>query len=139
MKLLLLVPLVLATAGCISQKIIPVKPVAAEQVCIVKNFMVRSEFAEIYKAQLVRNGYSPTLVDSEELAAGCAMKSTFTATWGFHWGQYLSTADILVFKGDEMIGRATYHAPFASPLKHGRIAPKIENLVDQLFPAVAKQ
>jgi len=50
-----------------------------------------------------------------------------------YWGPYLADADLNVFSGDKLVGRAKYHAP-AGLGSHGSVEAKIGALVDQMLP-----
>lgn len=121
-------------SGCVSQKVNQVKNIGNEEICIIKNPQVRSAFVNAYIEALKNNNYAVSLKNDESEAKNCVITSTYTAVYKFHWGQYLSTAELKVFEKGTLIGQAKYKAPFASPAKHGRIAPKIAALSNELFP-----
>lgn len=135
MKLCWMAAVALLLAGCISQNITPVAGIADGNVCVVRNPSVRSAVLEIYVAELTESGYQPAVVDDDTpAAAGCRVKTYYTATWGFHWSVYLSTASIEVYQDGRPAGMAKYRAPYASLAKFGRTEPKIRALVKELFP-----
>lgn len=124
----------LAVVGCTTTNVRPVESKSGDTVCVVHNQAVKIDFLQIYTAQLSANGYQPKVIASRSDAQGCTYLSTYFATWGMHWGPYLAHAKIDVYRDDVNVGTALYKAPYASPAKHIHSAPKIQELVDQLFP-----
>lgn len=124
----------IAVSGCVSQKVSRIKDIGNEEICIIQNPDVRLAFVNAYIDALKKSNYAVSLKKNQLEAKDCVITSTYTAVYKFHWGQYLSTAELKVFEEGNLIGEAKYRAPFASPAKHGRIAPKIAALSDELFP-----
>lgn len=103
---------------------------ADKTICIVDNKRVRVDFRDAYERQLQAKGYATKVIAGGET---CPTTSTYEATYGFHWGAYLATARLTIYKDGVEAGRATYKAPYASPEKHGRVEGKVEALVAQLL------
>ena len=129
-KILLLLTSI-ALVSCVSVKVTKAPNIHGKLICIVNNPEVRSAFRDAYERQLVSKGYATKIVDT---TSACDITTTYTATYGFHWGMYLSTAVLTINDHGKEVGRADYSAPYASPAKHGRVEGKIENLVAKLLP-----
>ncbi len=129
--ILIIATLVLPLAGCVSMQVIKATSISDKTVCIVDNPAVRVEFRDAYERQVQAKGYETKIVDTN---VACPTTSTYTASYGFHWGVYLASAQLTIYRNGKEIGKATYHAPYASPEKHGRVEGKIEALVTQLLP-----
>ncbi|AWF81301.1 hypothetical protein BTJ40_10995 [Microbulbifer sp. A4B17] len=87
---------------------------------------------DAYKMSVEQLGYKATI--KKPTGHDCDVTSTYTATYGMHWGVYLATADLNVFKNNKLVGRAEYRAPRADLSKHGRVSGKIDKLVKELLP-----
>ena len=123
--------LVWLLTGCVSKQIVQATGITDKTVCIVDNPSVRPEFRDAYERQIRAKGYETKIVAD---VASCLTTTTYRATYGFHWGAYLSSAQLTVFSSGKEIGKAIYKAPYADPSKHGRVEGKIETLVSQLLP-----
>lgn len=122
---------VLCLAGCVSTQVTKAPRIPDKTVCIVDNPAVRVAFRDAYERQVRAKGYETKIVASN---TDCPTTSTYTASYGFHWGVYLASAHLTIYSNGRQIGDATYHAPYVSPAKHGHVEGKIEALVAQLFP-----
>ena len=133
MKIWFLVLIALHTlSGCVSQtvdKVVGLSP--NDEICIINNPAVRKDFENAYRASIEKMGYKTKLLAVGD--SSCEFTSTYVANYRMHWGTYLSRADLQIFKGNSLIGRAQYKAPRADPSKHGRVADKIDGLVKELF------
>ncbi|MES9905152.1 MAG: Sbal_3080 family lipoprotein [Sedimenticola sp.] len=133
MKYLILVSLVVILSGCTSLDVTSAKNIDGNEICVINNVSVKKDFTDAYIRQINENGYKSRLIDESE-KNGCIITSTYAATYGFHWGVYLKTAELNVFNKNELLGKASYKAPYASPEKHGRVENKIDAMVDKLLP-----
>lgn len=118
-------------AGCVSTTVVQAPSLSSKTICIVDNPSVRQAFRDAYERRIAAHGYDTKIVDA---SASCDIVSTYSATYGNHWGVYLATATLTINDHGKEVGRATYKAPYASPEKHGRVEGKIEALVAQLLP-----
>ncbi len=133
MKILLPLIFFVVLSGCVSSNVKNVKGLTGnEEICIVENKAVRHDFLKAYQRQINQKGYKTQIIEPTE-SSTCVYTTTYSATYGFHWGMYLATAKLKVFNGADLVGKATYQAPFASPAKHGRVEGKINILVDELL------
>ena len=123
--------LVLSLAGCVSTQVTKATSIPDKTLCIVDNPNVRVAFRDAYERQVRAKGYETKIVNSD---ATCPTTSTYTASYGFHWGVYLASARLTINSNGKQIGEANYHAPYASPEKHGHVEGKIEALVKELLP-----
>jgi hypothetical protein len=117
--------------GCVSLNATRAPVTAGDAICIIKNPEVREAFLEAYERQLRAKGYTTKVIAEP---ASCKITSTYTATYKFHWGLYLSTAELTISSSGREIGRAVYSAPYVSPLKHGEVEGKIQSMVEKLLP-----
>ena len=132
-KIILAFCLVSILSGCTSLNVQPVKNIKNSEICVINNGVINPDFTSAYLRQIKSNGYQAKLINKSE-SANCEFTSTYTATYGNHWGVYLATAKLTILKNGTVIGEANYKAPFASPAKHGRVEGKINDMVDQLLP-----
>jgi hypothetical protein len=132
MKLTLLATaLVVSLSGCVSTQVIKATGLSDKTLCIVDNPAVRVDFRDAYERQVQAKGYQTKIVPTN---AACPTTSTYQASYGFHWGMYLASAQLTVYSNGKEVGKAIYKAPYADPAKHGRVEGKIETLVAQLLP-----
>ena len=128
---LLAVFLAVAVCACTSLSATKATNLAGKEICIVDNPSVRQVFRQAYENQIRAKGYD-TKVVADKVA--CPLTTTYEASYGFHWGVYLSSADLKLFNQGTEVGSATYKAPFASPEKHGRVEDKIAAMVAKMLP-----
>ena len=107
----------------------------SEEVCIVDNKYVKPDFRDAYERRINANGYKTKIIPARK-DSSCELVSTYSATYGQHWGVYLKTAVLKVYRSEKLAGEAKYKAPYASPGKHGRVENKIESMVNQLLPKI---
>lgn len=120
-------------AGCASTQITKVAQVESEEICIVDNPRERQAFRDAYERTIQAKGYKTRVVID---AKDCRVSTTYTSGMGYSgWGPYLSDADLQVFSGDKLVGRATYHAKKV-PTSNGKFENKIGALVDQMLPSL---
>lgn len=127
--LALLLPIVLS--GCISLNTTKATNIGSKEICIVDNPAVWQDFRDAYARRIQAKGYKTQIVKE---ATACQFTTTYAATYGYHWGLFLSTAELKIFNGEVQIGQASYRAPWGNPLKHGSFENKVESMVDQLLP-----
>jgi hypothetical protein len=132
-KFILMAMVTLWLSGCTSIKINPVAGINTDEIiCIIKNPGVNQNFVEAYKASIESVGYQATIKESDD--GSCVVTSNYSAHYGMHWGMYLASADLKIFKNKTLVGQAIYNAPRSDFTKHGRITKKIDTLVLSLFP-----
>lgn len=128
--------LILASAivsGCVSHTVQPVTGLNdVNEICIVRNHRVTGAFFEAYQSTLEKVGFATRDVATSD---GCETYTSYSANYGFHWGMYLSRAELNVYSGETLVGSATYKAPRADLSKHGRVEDKVQKLVDEMFSA----
>ena len=120
--------------GCVSMNVNKVDDLRGnEEICIVDAPSVRQAFRDAYERRIIEKGYQTRIITNIN-DPSCELTTTYFATYGSHWGLFLATADLKVFRGAKLVGEAWYHAPWASPAKHGRVEPKIGSMVNALLP-----
>ena len=120
--------------GCVTMNAKKVSDLKGnEEICIVDTSSVRPSFRDAYERRIRANGYQTRII-TDKNNPSCELTTTYYATYGTHWGLFLATAELRVFRGDKVVGAASYNAPWASPAKHGRVEPKIGSMVNELFP-----
>jgi len=120
--------------GCVSMNVKKVSDLKGnEEICIVDAPSVRQAFRDAYERRIIENGYQTRII-TDKNDPSCELTTTYFATYGVHWGLFLATAKLKVFRGAKLVGEASYHAPWASPAKHGRVEPKIGSMVNELLP-----
>ena len=117
--------------GCVSLDATKAVYIDGKEICIIENPDVRPAFLTAYERRLQEKGYKTQIIKD---ALACQTTSTYTATYGEHWGVYLARAELKIFNNGTLIGQARYRAPHASPEKHGRVESKIESMVELLLP-----
>ncbi len=134
-KIVLIISFVLSISGCTSLNVQSAKNIGESEICVIENKSINPDFTTAYLRQIKSNGYKAKLISRENKSA-CEFTSTYTATYGQHWGVYLATSELTIYKNNNVIGRAKYKAPYASPAKHGRVEDKIDEMVNELLPAL---
>ena len=126
----------LSVAGCtITTHVDPIPPSTIPSLCIADNPKVFSkQFLPTMQAQLARRGIATTVYEGTP-PAGCTMHVEWEAHWSWDMALYLEYADIKVYDGDALVGRATYDARNAEATfaKFGRGDEKLGKLLDQLL------
>lgn len=133
-SVLLSLSLSIVLTGCVSLDVTKATTLSGKEICIIDNPNVRQDFRDAYERRIHEKGYKTQIINE---ASACQITSTYTATYGNHWGPYLATSELKIFNGRVLIGQARYKAPYASPEKHGRVENKIESMVDQLLPSIS--
>ncbi|VAW91873.1 hypothetical protein MNBD_GAMMA21-2808 [hydrothermal vent metagenome] len=133
-KVIFILFMFLTISGCTSLNVKPAHNVGNNEICVIENNGVNPDFTTAYLRQIKNNGYRVKIVNSDE-AVNCEFTSTYSATYGQHWGVYLATSQLKIYHKGLVIGEAKYNAPFASPAKHGRVEDKIDDMVNELLPA----
>ena len=125
--------------GCsITTRVDPLPSVSMPSVCIHENEAVWSkQFLPMLRDQLGRHGISTT-VFGEDRPADCRWHLEYEAQWKWDLAVYLRYADIRVFDGDALVGRATYDARDGSGRldKFGHTDEKLAPLLDALLASV---
>jgi len=123
--------LIFPLTACTSLHTTKAEHLADKVVCIVNNPSVETVFRDAYERQIRAKGYDTKIIAKGE---ACSTTSTYEATYGFHWGVYLASAELKIFYQGVEVGKSIYHAPYVSPAKHGRVEGKIEKMIDELLP-----
>lgn len=127
----LCIVLSLLMTGCVSHSVNKVSGVAlGSEICVVRNLGVSLDFFNAYRSTLEKAGYKTKEIAT---AGECPLYTTYTAEFGYHWGLYLSSANLNLYKDEVSVGSATYKVPWADPSKHGRVKGKIQKLVNEMF------
>lgn len=125
-----LLPVVALTA-CISTTAHKASSLPSREICIIHNPAVLHDFGGVLQRQIQAKGYAAKVVQSET----CPLMAKYTANYGFHWGVYLSKAEITLLTADgRKLGDVFYQAGYGSVQKHGRVEEKVKSLVEQLLP-----
>jgi len=126
---------VLLAAGCsITTHVDPVPAGPIPSLCITENPAVWSkQFLPALRMQLARHGITTTVHASAPET--CDHRLEYTAEWDWDLAMYLEYADIRIYRGDALVGRATYDARDGSARldKFGRTETKLASLVDALL------
>ncbi|HEX5056373.1 MAG TPA: hypothetical protein VFX02_07725 [Gammaproteobacteria bacterium] len=124
--------MVIAATGCgVKMDITKANGISGTEICIVDNKSVKQDFRDAYERQIQQRGYTTKIVEAID---ACPTATTYTATYGMHWGVYLATSILKIYSSGKEIGEARYEAPFSSPQKHGRVEDKIKAMVVKLLP-----
>src|SRR4051812_8028553 len=83
----------IAMTGCVSVETTKAVNILSKEICIVDNPHVRLDFRDAYERRIQAKGYTTKIVKD---AAACRTISTYTATYGFHWGTYLATSELKI-------------------------------------------
>jgi len=132
-KALFVLCLIFIFSGCTSMDVKSAKNIENTEICVINNELINPDFTAAYLRQIKSNGYRAKVINASE-ANNCEFTSTYTATYGNHWGLYLATAQLKILHKGKVIGEANYKVPYVSPAKHGRVEGKINDMVDQLLP-----
>ena len=126
----------LMVAGCsITTHVDPVPAGPIPSLCITENPAVWSkQFLPALRMQLARHGIATT-VHASVPPATCDHRLEYEANWDWDLAMYLQYADIRIYQGDALVGRATYDARDGSARfdKFGRTDAKLATLVDALL------
>jgi hypothetical protein len=124
-------------AGCaINQKVQPVSALSTKNACILDNDKVRPAFREAIVKAMSAKGFTMRVVPDSTAATECPVRVLYTANWTWDLAMYMRRAEIIVYEGDRISGRATYDASAAGarPDKFIEAETKVNELIDQLFP-----
>lgn len=128
----------LASACTITTHVDPVPPGTIASLCIRENPAVWSkEFLPALRAELARHGIATTVHDGP-LPPTCIRRLEYEAQWKWDVALYLRYADIRIYDGDALVGRATHDArdAFARLDKFGPTKDRLAKLVDALLAGV---
>lgn len=127
--------LVLLCGCAITQVVTPVSVHRTEEVCIVKNDEVRRGFLDVYRNALEQKGFEVRVVEPGKRDLTCALTSTYRANWSWDLALYMSYAEIRVFEGSELVGKAEYDSTRggANLGKFISAKNKVAELVEELF------
>jgi hypothetical protein len=128
----------LVVTGCsITTHVDPLPAGPLPSVCVAENGAVWSkQFLPALRDQLARHGVQTT-VYAGATPATCDHRLEYDAEWKWDVAMYLRYADIRIYAGDTLVGRATYDArhAFARFDKFGHTDEKLAKLIDALFSA----
>lgn len=130
--------LLLLGACAISQKIEPAK-LSSKTICVVENDKVRPAFREAIVTNLRTKGFEVQVAPADTTAAQCPSRLMYSANWTWDLAMYMRRAELIVFEGEKLAGRATYDATGGGYRmdKFIEAETKVKELIDQLFPAPA--
>ncbi len=133
-----------ALTGCaITQNVTPFKAdPPARDLCLVRNSeVVQDAFHDVYAKVLERKGFVVRSLPDKSPVDACPLLATYEAIYRWDMAIYLARADLRVYAQGKEAGRAVYDALSggANMNKFIRTEPKLAELVDQLFPAVARR
>src|SRR5262249_26989862 len=125
----------LAVAGCtITTHVDPLPPGPLPSLCVRENSAVWSkQFLPALRGELARHGIATTVYGDAPPPA-CARRLEYEAEWKWDVAVYLRYADLRVYDGETLVGRATYDArgAFARLDKFGHTEDRLRTLVDAL-------
>lgn len=104
---------------------------AGQEICIVDNPAVQQDFRDAYQRRIEAKGYTTRIVQA---IGDCPIATTYSASYGQHWGVYLAVSYLQVFRDGAEIGNVRYKVSYANPTKHGRVEDKIGEMVEKLLP-----
>lgn len=107
------------------------KGIEGQEICIVNNPAVQQDFRDAYQRRIQAKGYNTRIVRQ---ISNCPISTTYTAEYGQHWGVYLASSVLTVYRDGSPIGSIAYNVSYANPGKHGRVEDKIEKIVEKLLP-----
>lgn len=111
--------------------------------CVITNQVNGNAFLESFTKALRARNFEVKILPPYSSVASCPMTATYNAQRQTYITPFLVSADIVVFRNGERVGKAVYNANRSAGgvnLSH-LIQPdaKIEDLVDQLFPGLKPQ
>lgn len=136
-KLMLAAVAVVLVAGCaISQKVEPAR-LASRDICVVQNSKVRDTFRDAVAMNVREKGYNVKIAAEDATAADCPARIMYSANWTWDMAMYMRRAELIVFQGSGIAGRALYDATSGGGRMDKFISAdaKVKELVDLLFPA----
>jgi hypothetical protein len=123
-------------SGCaITQNVRPVTSPDIQLLCIHRNPEVfMSEFVTVLKSQIEELGIKARIYEGTQ-PPECRYRLEYVANWRWDLAMYLAFTDLRVYDKDLLIGEANYDARAGGgrPDKFGATAPKLKELVNQLF------
>lgn len=111
--------------------------------CVITNQVNGNAFVESFTKALRARNFEVKILPPYSSVASCPMTATYSAQRQTYITPFLVSADIVVFRNGERVGKAVFNANRSAGgvnLSH-LIQPdaKIEDLVDQLFPGLKPQ
>lgn len=111
--------------------------------CVITNQVNGNAFLESFTKALRARNFEVKILPPYSSVASCPMTATYSAQRQTYITPFLVSADIVVFRNGERVGKAVFNANRSAGgvnLSH-LIQPdaKIEDLVDQLFPGLKPQ
>ncbi len=134
-RFVLMSTLFLLPACTITTRVQPIPRDTVKAVCIKENPAVWSKgFLPVLRAQFEGHGIVAS-VYTEDVPADCRHRVEYEANWYWDVAVYLQYADVRIFDGDRLIGRATYDARDAGARldKFGPTARKLERIMTRLL------
>ena len=111
--------------------------------CVITNQVNGNAYVESFTKALRARNFEVKILPPYSSVASCPMTATYSAQRQTYITPFLVSADIVVFRNGERVGKAVFNANRSAGgvnLSH-LIQPdaKIEDLVDQLFPGLKPQ
>jgi hypothetical protein len=102
----------------------------------MENTKVRQTFRDALVDSLRVKGYSVRVAPAEAGATECPHRIMYVANWTWDLAMYMRRAELIVFEGDRIAGRAIYDASAGGgrPDKWISAETKLNELVAELFP-----
>ena len=136
MRITGLLTIVVLLQGCtISQNVIPVPRADISEITIIENPAVRSTFLDAVKAAVedrgIRTQVGPPLAPPEDYPYAI----TYAANWTWDLTIYLVYAELNVFEGGKVVGKAVYDCRRGGGRldKFINAESKVKELVGELF------
>jgi hypothetical protein len=133
---LALVIMAMVLSGCaIKQQVERAELSSDAMLCVIENKEVREGFLPELQKVLQEKGIKHSVVDAGYAQQHCEWTLTYIARWSWDLTIYMSYAEINVFKGGVLDGRAVYDSTGGSMnfSKFIDAEPKIRELVEQLI------
>ncbi len=102
-----------------------------KDICIVMNpAVIVEDFLPALQALLEQRGIASKVIPKED--ASCSYKLVYTANQSWDMAIYLKFASMILYKGAEVVGRATYDSGEGLN-KFGSVYEKLKIVTDQLL------
>lgn len=125
------------SAGCaITQKVEPAK-LSSKAICVINNEKVRVAFRDSLVANLQQRGFDVRIAADDTQSASCPTRVIYLANWTWDLAMYMRRAELIVYEGDRLAGRALYDASGGGGRldKFIEADAKIAEHVAELFPS----
>ncbi|SEF60632.1 Sbal_3080 family lipoprotein [Marinobacterium lutimaris] len=138
-KALSALTLTLALAGCsIQQNVEQTDIPKAQELCVVENPDVRQGFIKALRGALNDKGIKHKVIRESE-SDSCQWLARYSAHWAWDLALYMRQAEITIYNGNSVVGKAEYDATWggANLGKFIDAEEKIRELVEELIEVQA--